>query len=159
MIPSIHRSPGRSGPCRSGVVRGRTNGFTLIELVVVLALIGALLMLAAPRYVDILERGRVRAQQANLSMLRAAIDAFHGDQGRYPDSLDELVQRRYLRRIPVDPVTESTDWQTVAPPVGTLGRVWDVTPATSAAAAAGTTGPAELAAPAASIDAAVPAPR
>ena len=97
-----------------------------MELVVVLALLGALLALAAPRYVDILERGRVRAQEANLNTLRAAIDAFHQDQGRYPESLEELVERRYLRRVPVDPVTELPEWQTVPPPAGQIGRVWDV---------------------------------
>ena len=103
-----------------------SSGFTLIELIVVMAILGALVAMAAPRYVDILERGRLKAQASNLSTLRAAIDAFHGDQGRYPDSLEELVQRRYLRSLPVDPVTEAPDWVTLAPPLGQTGRVWDV---------------------------------
>jgi general secretion pathway protein G len=102
------------------------SGFTLIELVVVLAVIGALLALAAPRYVAVLERGKVNAQQANIASLRDALDKFYGDIGRYPDRLDELVERRYLRQLPLDPLTGQPDWVLVPPPVGLPGRIYDV---------------------------------
>lgn len=107
-------------------MRGAGRGFTLIELVVVLAVLGLLLALAAPRYVAVLERGRLTVQQANLASLRDAIDKFHADLGRYPDRLDELVERRYLRSLPLDPLSNVADWLTLPPPAGLPGRVYDV---------------------------------
>lgn len=112
----------------------RLRGFTLLELMVVLAILGALLALAAPRYIDVLDRGKRKAQAANLQTLRATLDAFHDDLGRWPESLDELVQRRYLRAVPIDPVTDAVDWVVIAPPSGQVGRVWDVRSATAAVA-------------------------
>jgi general secretion pathway protein G len=59
--------------------------------------------------------------------MRDALDKFFGDNGRYPASLEELVTRRYLRRIPPDPITESTEsWVVVAPPPPEQGAVYDV---------------------------------
>lgn len=105
-------------------MRGR--GFTLIELTVVLALIALLLTIAGPRYFHTLDNGRLSVQRQNIAALRDAIDKFHGDQGRYPDTLDELVQKRYLRAIPVDPVTERSDWTVVPPQDSLAGGVYDV---------------------------------
>lgn len=104
--------------------RGR-RGFTLIELLVVMAIVALLISIAAPRYFVHLERAREAALAETLAVTRDAIDKFHGDTGRYPQDLDELVNRRYLRAAPVDPLTERRDgWQLVAPPGGT--GVWDL---------------------------------
>jgi general secretion pathway protein G len=102
------------------------RGFTLIELVVVLAILGLLLTIAVPKYLHTVDHGRVAVQRQNIAAVRDAIDKFHGDQGRYPESLDELVQARYLRAIPLDPATERPDWTVVAPPDQSQVGVYDV---------------------------------
>jgi general secretion pathway protein G len=104
----------------------RNSGFTLIEMVIVLALIGLLLTLAVPRYFVALDNGKVKVQQQNLSSIRDALDKFFGDQGRYPETLDELVGKRYLRSVPIDPLTEKSNWTIVAPTDPELGGVYDV---------------------------------
>jgi general secretion pathway protein G len=109
------------------------RGFTLIEMLVVLTLIALLLTLAIPRYFSALDNGRLRVQQQNVATLRDAIDKFYGDQGRYPDTLDELVTKRYLRQVPVDPVTEKPDWVVLAPQDSSAGLVYDVQPAAKSA--------------------------
>lgn len=103
-------------------------GFTLIELSVVLAIVALLLLLVTPRYFGALDRSKDKVLAHNLLQIRAAIDQYHADRGRYPDTVRELVDQRYLRSMPVNPVTESTDWQTVPPPPGEAGRVYDVRP-------------------------------
>jgi general secretion pathway protein G len=102
------------------------SGFTLIEMLVVMTLIAMLLTLAVPRYFGALENGRLRVQQQNMATLRDAIDKFHADQGRYPDDLEEIVSKKYLRQIPVDPVSENTQWVIVPPTDSTEGNVYDV---------------------------------
>lgn len=107
----------------------RRRGFTLIELLVVMAIIATLLSIALPRYFGSVERAKEVALRQSLTVMRDAIDKFYSDQGRYPDQLEDLVTQRYLRDVPVDPVTgERTTWQMVAPPesAGTRGRVYDV---------------------------------
>ena len=98
----------------------------MVELMVVLAIIGLLLSIAVPRYLDSLERGREQVLTHNLAQLREALDKFHGDRGAYPDRLDELVERRYLRAIPLNPFTQSADWQLISPPAGAKGSIYDV---------------------------------
>jgi general secretion pathway protein G len=106
------------------------RGFTLIELVVVMAIIALLLTISLPRYFHSLDNGRAAVQRQNVATLRDAIDKFYGDQGRYPDTLDELVASRYLREVPLDPVTELRNWVVIAPPDTELaGAVYDVRPA------------------------------
>ena len=83
------------------------RGFTLIELLVVLTIVAALLAVALPRYSNSIGRAEEAVLQQNLRATREAIDQFHGDHGRYPLNLQELVLRRYLRDIPVDPITRS----------------------------------------------------
>ena len=77
----------------------RPRGFTMIELVIVMAMLGLLLSLALPQYMATLERGREQVLQSNLATMREAIDKFYGDRGRYPDKLEDLVTQRYLRAI------------------------------------------------------------
>ena len=101
------------------------RGFTLIELMVVMTIIALLLSIAAPRYFNHLDRAREAALRETLVVMRDTIDKFHGDTGRYPSDLDELVSRRYLARLPVDPVSERSDtWITV--PLADEPGVWDV---------------------------------
>ena len=104
-------------------------GFTLIELLVVMAIIATLASIAAPRYFNSLEKSRETALRSNLKVMREAIDRYAADRGRYPDTLDELVQSRYLRQLPEDPFTGRRDsWLEVTPPPdGVLpGRLADV---------------------------------
>lgn len=82
-------------------------GFTLIEMLIVMAMIALLLSIVVPRYFSSLDKSRDIALAENLKVLRVTLDKFYADNGRYPDALDELVEKRYLRRVPVDPVTES----------------------------------------------------
>ncbi|MBS0387837.1 MAG: prepilin-type N-terminal cleavage/methylation domain-containing protein [Proteobacteria bacterium] len=92
----------------------RRRGFTLIELLVVMSIIGVLLAIAVPRYFKTLERSRETVLRQDLAVLREAIDKHLGDYDQYPDSLSALVERKYIRAIPVDPFTKSADaWQMV----------------------------------------------
>ncbi|MFG6433459.1 type II secretion system protein [Roseateles sp. LYH14W] len=105
----------------------RSCGFTVIELLVVLAAMALLLSIAAPRYVDYLDNARIVALKQDLFQMREALDKFHADQGRYPKTLEELVERRYLRAIPEDPVTQRTDtWLPVAPKNGDTAVIADI---------------------------------
>lgn len=101
-----------------------------------MAIIGLLLSIAAPRFIGSIEHGREQVRRQNISVLRGAIDQFRGDLGRFPETLDELVARRYLREVPVDPVTERSDWRVVPPPEPDKG-VYDVQPPEPAAKGGG----------------------
>ena len=93
------------------------RGFTLIELLVVMAIIALLLTLAAPRYFQSVQRSREAVLKEDLHLMREAIDKHYADTGKYPANLEDLVTKKYLRRIPVDPITESaTTWVLVDPP-------------------------------------------
>jgi general secretion pathway protein G len=97
--------------------RGR-RGFTLIELMIVVSIIGILASIAVPSY----QRWVIRAKEATLSDVlynfRKTIDDFYADNGKYPDTLDELVSKGYLRGMPIDPFTKKSDtWVTVEPPL------------------------------------------
>jgi general secretion pathway protein G len=85
------------------------RGFTLIELLVVLSIIATLLMVAVPRYFHSIEKSKETILQEDLATMRDAIDKHFSDLSRYPETLDELVERRYLRNIPVDPETKSRE--------------------------------------------------
>ena len=107
-------------------VRGR--GFTLIELLVVMAIIATLLTIALPRYFGSVERSKEVTLRQSLNVMRDAIDKFYADNGRYPDRLEELVDKRYIRAVPVDPITDSaTTWVFVPSPDSTAkGVIYDV---------------------------------
>jgi general secretion pathway protein G len=89
------------------------KGFTLIELMVVVAIIGILVSIAVPTYKNIIERAKETVLRQNLASLRDVIDQYYADKGKYPDSLDALVSDGYFRHLPVDPMTGKADWKTV----------------------------------------------
>lgn len=103
------------------------RGFTLIELLVVMTIIATLLTIALPRYFNSIEKSKEAVLRQDLAVLRDAIDKYYGDNGKYPDSLDDLVGKKYIRGIPVDPITEDVaTWEVVPPEDATLGGVYDV---------------------------------
>jgi general secretion pathway protein G len=97
-------------------VRRRINGFTLIELLVVMAIIAVLLSIAVPRYMGNVAKANEAVLRENLFSVRDVLDKFHADTGRYPETLEDLVTKKYLRKVPVDPVTGSTDTWVIVPP-------------------------------------------
>ncbi|KQQ46322.1 type II secretion system protein G [Duganella sp. Leaf126] len=104
-----------------------SRGFTLIELLVVLGIVALMLTLAVPRYFPSVDKSKEVVLADNLRNLRGLIDQYYGDTGRYPDSLDQLVEKKYLRALPRDPVTDSdTTWIIVPPEDGLKGNVYDV---------------------------------
>jgi general secretion pathway protein G len=103
------------------------RGFTLIELLVVLAIIATLLLLVTPRYESQLQHAKEAVLRDNLRTTREVLDKFQGDRGRYPESLEELVEQRYLRALPLDPITGlNTSWTLLPPPSGYEGAVADL---------------------------------
>ncbi len=96
----------------------RERGFTLIELLVVMAVLAVLLTFAGPRYVEHIDRSREAVLRHNLRGLREAIDKFYTDRNRYPKDLQELVAERYLRQVPLDPITDRADTWVVLSPAG-----------------------------------------
>jgi general secretion pathway protein G len=92
---------------------GLPAGFTLIELLVVMVIIGTLLSLAVPRYFHTLERARETVLKHDLAVLREAIDKYYADLNEYPESLQVLVEKRYVREVPIDPFTQVSDTWTL----------------------------------------------
>ncbi len=91
----------------------QSAGFTLIELMIVMAIIGILATLAIPSYVTAIKHAREAVLKEDLHIIRTAIDSYTMDKNQAPQSLDDLVQAGYLRAIPVDPMTHSSDtWVT-----------------------------------------------
>jgi len=109
------------------MLKRKETGFTLIELMVVLAVIATLLAIALPRYFSGLEKSREAVLRQNLVMMRETLDKYYGDKGKYPDALDELVSNKYLRKLPVDPITDSdATWVIIPPDQPEMGGVYDV---------------------------------
>lgn len=105
----------------------RSTAFTLIELLVVLAIIATLLMLAVPRYFSSVDKSKEAVLKENLFQMRDAIGKYYADKGKYPASLEALATDKYLRKVPLDPITESaTTWQVVAPEDPQKSGVYDV---------------------------------
>ncbi|MFC3456852.1 MULTISPECIES: type II secretion system protein [Massilia] len=106
----------------------KRRGFTLIELLVVLGIVALLLTLAVPRFFPSVDKTKETILLDNLRNTRAVIDQFHADTGRYPDSLEQLVEKKYLARVPVDPITESETTWVLVPPAedGAPGAVYDI---------------------------------
>jgi general secretion pathway protein G len=95
---------------------GNQRGFTLIELVVVMTILGTLASLSVPSYQRSLFKARETVLMEDLFQLRTSIDAYFADNATYPDSLEDLVSKHYLRKIPKDPFTKADDsWELVSP--------------------------------------------
>lgn len=102
-----------TGDARLQSPRGE-RGFTLIELLIVIAIIGIIAGIAAAQLRTAPQRAREAVLKEDLFAIRDVIDQYFADKGKYPESLDALVEEGYLRRIPVDPITGSEEtWQTV----------------------------------------------
>jgi general secretion pathway protein G len=103
------------------------QGFTLVELMVVMTIIALLISVVVPDYIGKMRRAEEAVLQQNLALMRESLDKHYADTGRYPGSLDELVAKHYLRAIPKDPFTQSAaTWVAVPPQDNRKGNVWDV---------------------------------
>jgi general secretion pathway protein G len=121
----------------------RGAGFTLIELITVITMIGILAAIALPQYKIAILQSREAVLHENLFRLRDLIDQYYVDKGKYPASLAALVDEGYLRKIPEDPITGATDWVTVPAEPGTEQPneepgIFDVKSASSDASISGT---------------------
>jgi len=103
------------------------RGFTMIELMVALAILAIILTISTPKYFNNLDAAKESTLREDLFVMRDAIDKHFSDHGRYPDSLNDLVEKRYLRAVPVDPITQKSSSWVLKPPLDTsLGAVYDV---------------------------------
>ena len=102
-------------------------GFTLVELLVVLAILALLLTLAVPRYFTSIERAKDATLKQSLNALRESIDKYYADNGQYPKTLEDLVDKKYIRKLPIDPITEKTNTWIFTPPEPPLeGDIYDI---------------------------------
>lgn len=96
-------------------MRGKQNskGFSLLELMIAMFILIILISVALPTYQSTIRNARETVLKENLYQMRKAIDQFTADKGKLPQSIDELVEMKYLREKPVDPVTETAEWEAV----------------------------------------------
>lgn len=87
-----------------------------MELLVVLSILALLLSLAVPRYFSSVQRAKEQALKQQLTTTRKALDEYYADQGQYPDTLQDLVSKHYLDKMPWDPVAESSETWVINPP-------------------------------------------
>lgn len=124
MVEPTHRSSQGTSNRQRG---WNLLGFTLIELLAVMAIMATLLALAVPRYLDSVERAKEVALKTNLRLVREAIDKYRADTTRLPASLQSLVDGRYLRDVPIDPITDRSDsWVILPSPDGVTVGVYDL---------------------------------
>ncbi len=111
----------------SGKKSSKNKGFTLVELLVVLAILALLLTLAVPRYFNGIERAKEATLRQDLNTLRESIDKYYADTGKYPNKLEDLVERKYIRKLPIDPMTENdATWVLIAPEPPLEGDIYDI---------------------------------
>lgn len=105
----------------------RSRGFTLIELLVVLGIIALMLTLAMPRFFAGIDKSKEAVLAENLRNVRIVLDQYYSDTGSYPESLEQLVEKKYLMAAPIDPLTESDSSWIIVPPAGAgKGRVYNI---------------------------------
>lgn len=94
---------------------GRSHGYTIIELLIVMTIIGILASISVPSYLRSLIKARETVLMEDLYQMRRATDAYYADNAKYPDSLEDLVAKKYLRGIPRDPFTNASEWECIPP--------------------------------------------
>jgi general secretion pathway protein G len=106
-----------SGDIASSMRRfARGVGFTLIEMLIVMSIVALLLSISVPRYFASVDKSKETVLNENLRVIRTSIDKFHADKGRYPLTLEDLVEQKYIRAVPIDPITENSRSWIVIPP-------------------------------------------
>ncbi|MEJ2422373.1 MAG: type II secretion system protein [Acidobacteriota bacterium] len=152
-VSELTRPAGEARQCRldgGRTIPARHAGFTLIELMVVVAIMGILVSIALPTYRHAVQRAKEAVLKQNLMTIRDVLDQYYADKGHYPDSLQDLVSAGYFRSsVPVDPMTGKANWVTVPftgqdegqlEPTGNeqTGGIWDVHSASDEVALDGT---------------------
>lgn len=92
---------------------GKNRGFTFVELVMVITLLGILISIAIPVYRAQVLASKESVLEHNLATLRDRIDQYRADRDEYPPSLESLVDAKYLRELPLDPMTDSNQWEEI----------------------------------------------
>jgi general secretion pathway protein G len=121
----------------------RHDGWTLIEMLVVLSLILILSSMALTQYRNSIQTAKEATLRSNLFIMRDAISQYYADKARYPESLQALVTDRYIREVPKDPIANTTEWQTETAPtepgqLSSQAGIYDVKSTASGTALDGT---------------------
>jgi len=103
-----------------------SRGYTLMEVMTVIAIVGILASIAIPSYRKSVIRAKESSLRHSLFVLRDVIDQYYADHGQYPDTLDDLTQKKYIRHIPKDPVTNSRDTWILIQSDSDEGGIYDV---------------------------------
>ena len=103
------------------------KGFTIIEMLTVIAIIGILASIAAPSFQRSVIRAKETSLRNSLFVLRDVLDQYYADHGNYPDTLEVLTEKKYIRSVPIDPFTKATDtWILIPPEEEGLSGVYDI---------------------------------